>query len=114
MPPRRLALAAPSRLVPTYYNVSRNNSHIALPTNDRRRITYNRLRSFTGRQGTLYVFKVDDSVPEQDRQITINAVDYPADFVVTFRPRNSDKQQWVAVNSVTLEEVGKRVDALYY
>jgi hypothetical protein len=103
--PRRTAPAA--RITPTHYLVSRANSTISLPTTQpRKRVTFSRLKSFKRPVGTLYLFESDASVPDLERWCRVGNTDHFSPYAVTFRPKNSDKQQLVALSSFEVTDEG--------
>ena len=95
MPPRTREAAF--RIIPAYYSVQRNNTVISLPATDNRKAKYHRHTSHSRDEGTIYVYKVDDSVPEEDRLLAAEEETFPATYVWLWRPKGSKYQTWVVV-----------------
>ena len=106
-PHRETVPAHEQHIVPAYYSVSRANSTISLPTTHGKRITYHRIQSHKRPEGTVYQFQVNQATPDEERWLNVGKEDIPAEYAITFRPQQSDRQQWVAVSSFALAKEGK-------
>ena len=106
-PHRETRPAVENHIVPTFYSVNRANSHISLPTTQRWHLTFNRINSFKRPEGTLYQFRIDHTVPEEERWLDLLNTEVPAEYAITFRPTKSDRQQWVRVCSFEIAAEGE-------
>ena len=94
-------------LIPTYYSTNRQNVTTSLPGNDGQRASAHRVRSITlDEEGSIYIYEVNDKLPDKDRVIKIQNKLYSAKYAYFYRPKNSEKQKWVAAYSHLLEKKG--------